>query len=171
MDPQRDADRRDWPLAAAAAGPDEAVAAELDRAAGRAQARGGHSAAGALLARAAQLTSDQDRWAERILAAAHAHLAGGAPARARLLLEQTTEVSDPFQHARMLRLQGLIRYALGEPQGTASILVEAARALHPADIRFARATMLEALEAARVTGRFPPTRASVLHASPLARGT
>ncbi len=153
LDPQRDADRRAWHLAAAASGPDEAVAAELDRAADRAQARGGYSAAGALLARAAQLTRDEDRWAERVLAAAHAHLAGGAPARARLLLEQTAEISDPFQRARMRRLQGLIRYALGQAQGTASILVDAARALEPLDPYLARATMLEALEAARVTGR------------------
>src|SRR6266571_481454 len=154
MDPQRDADRCAMHLAAAATGPDEAVVAELDRAAGRARARGGYSAAGALLARAAQLTGDDNRWAERVLAAAHAHLAGGAPARARLLLEQTAEVSDPFQRARMRRLQGLIRYALGQARGTASILVDAARALEPFDARLARATMLEALEAARVTGRF-----------------
>jgi DNA-binding CsgD family transcriptional regulator len=154
MDPQRDADRRAWHLAAAATGPDEAVAAQLDSAAGRAQARGGYSAAGALLARAAQLTQDEGRWAERVLAAAHAHLAAGAPARARLLLEQTTEISDPFQRARMRRLQGLIQYALGRAPGTPSILVGAARALQPFDVHLARVTMLEALEAARVTGRF-----------------
>src|SRR6266851_4993782 len=169
MNPERDADRRAVHLAAAAAGPDEAVAAELDRAAGRAQARGGHSAAGALLARAAQLTRDEDRWAERILAAAHAHLAGGAPARARLLLEQTAEISDPFQQARMRRLQGLIRYALGQAQGTASILVDAARALQPFDARLARGTMLEALEAARVTGRFTATGESDLDVCRAAR--
>jgi DNA-binding CsgD family transcriptional regulator len=151
LDPRRDADRRAWHLAAAAAGPDEAVAAQLDRAAGRARARGGYSAAGALLARAAQLTRDEGRWAERVLAAAHAHLAAGAPARARLLLEQATEISDPFQHARM---QGLIQYALGRAPGTPSILVGAARALEPFDAHLARVTMLEALEAARVTGRF-----------------
>ncbi len=171
MYPQRDADRRAWHLAAAAAGPDEAVAAELDRAAGRAQARGGHSAAGALLARAAQLTRDEDRWAERILAAAHAHLAGGAPDRARLLLKQAAEISDPFQQARMRRLQGLIRHALGQAQGTASILVDAARALEPFDAHLARATMLEALEAARVTGRFTATGESALDVCRAARAT
>ena len=162
MDPRRDADRRAWHRAAAAVGPDEAVAAELDRAAGRARARGGYSAAGALLARAAQLTPGEGRWAERVLAAAHAHLAGGAPVRARLLLEQTAEISDPFQQARMRRLQGLIRYALGQAPGTASILVDAARALQPFDAHLARATMLEALEAARVTGRFTATGESDL---------
>ena len=58
--------------------PDEEVASELERSAGRAQARGGLAAAAAFLQRSVALTGDSARRVDRALAAARAKLYAGA---------------------------------------------------------------------------------------------
>ena len=77
LDADADADRRAWHLGAAATEPDEQVARALEASAERARQRGGASAAAFYLWRAAELTPDRHRAAERLLEAARAELVGG----------------------------------------------------------------------------------------------
>ena len=93
-----DPDRRAWHRAQAAPDPDEGVAAELERQAGRAQARGGLAAAAAFLEHAAGLTPDPARRADRALAAAAVKVQAGMFDAARELLGQAA--AGPAGEAR-----------------------------------------------------------------------
>ena len=153
-DRQLDPDRRAWHLAEAAQGPDEDVAAALERSAGRAEQRGGQAAAAAFLERSAELSVAPQRRAQRLLAAAGAQLAAGAYPQARALAEQgASQLVDPVGRARSLALEGAIRFADGRGGETPSLLLEAARALGDVDRRMARETLLAALEAALWAGQ------------------
>jgi DNA-binding CsgD family transcriptional regulator len=88
LDGEGDVDRRAWHLGAAAEGPDESVARALAASADRARLRGGSSATASYLWRAAELTPDPERAAERLLEAARADLLGGRGSRARDMLER-----------------------------------------------------------------------------------
>ena len=146
-------DRVAWHLGMAAAGPDEAVAARLEQAAGRARDRGGYAATVMFLSRAAELSADEGLRAGRLLAAAEAALIAGQPVRAGALLEAATpKLGDPLARAQARRLHGTIRCALGQAGEASSILLAAVRALAPYDPRGARETLLEAVEAALFAG-------------------
>src|SRR6516165_9473440 len=105
-------DRRAAHLAAAAAGPDERVAAELERSAGRAQARGGLAAAAAFLQRAVALTAEPGPRAGRALAAAQANLqAGSFDAALELVATAESGSLDDLQRARAGLLRARIAFA------------------------------------------------------------
>jgi DNA-binding CsgD family transcriptional regulator len=148
-DPELDADRHAWHRALGAAGPDEAVAAALERSAGRAQGRGGLAAAAALLERAAALTPDAALHAGRALAAAETSFHAGAfDAVARLLATAEAGPLDGFQSARAALLRGYGAFVSAYGNEAAPLLLEAARRLEPFDLSLARRAYLTAWSAA-----------------------
>jgi DNA-binding CsgD family transcriptional regulator len=153
-DPDTDPDRRAWHRAHAAMGVDEEVAAELERSADRAQARGGPAAAAAFLAHATELTPDPAERGRRALDAAQAKF-DAAASDAALELLATAELAplDDLQRARSERLRAEIAFARTRGSDAPALLLDAARRLEPLDIALARETHLEAMAAAMFAGR------------------
>jgi DNA-binding CsgD family transcriptional regulator len=153
-DPEADPDRRAWHRAQAASGPDEEVADELERSAGRAQARGGIAAAAAFRERAAELTPDPGARGRRAVAAAQAKF-DAAASDAALELLATAELAplDELQRARLERLRAEIAFARTRGGDAPALLLDAARRLEPLDAAMARETHLEAMAAAMFAGR------------------
>jgi DNA-binding CsgD family transcriptional regulator len=153
-DAQTDPDRRTWHRAQAALGAHEDLAAELERSAERAQARGGLAAAAAFLERAAALTPDRGRRARRALAAAQAKYLAGSPQVALTLLESAASAPmDALEVAMAQRLRGRIALHVGRSSEGAPVLFDAAQRLESLDPGLARETHLEAMHAAAVAGR------------------
>jgi DNA-binding CsgD family transcriptional regulator len=145
-DAQQDPDRRAWHRAHAVAGPDEDVAAELERSAARAQARGGLAAAAAFLGRATMLTVDPTQRAERALAAASAHVQAGAfdAAREMISIAEAQSLND-FQDARIDVIQAELVFVESRGGEAPALLLKAAQRLESIDIDLCRATYLRAL--------------------------
>ena len=153
IDQAADPDRRAWHRAQAADGPDEEIAAELERSAGRAQARGGLAAAAAFLERSALLTVNPARRGERTVAAAQAHLQAGAFGKALgLLVLAEAGPLDELQGARVDLLRAQIAFASGLGDDASPLLLKAARRLEPLDLDLARETYLSAWGAAVFAG-------------------
>ncbi|MFI6274523.1 AAA family ATPase [Streptomyces sp. NPDC050988] len=153
-DARTDPDRRAWHLAGAASGPDETVAAELERSAGRAQARGGIAATAAFLQRATALTQDPAHRARRAVEAAQAKLHAGAfePAATLLATAEAGPLDEPGR-ARIDVLHAEIAYAQNRGGDAPPLLLAAARRFGRLDAALARETYLDAIAAAIFAGR------------------
>ncbi|SCE80992.1 regulatory protein, luxR family [Micromonospora purpureochromogenes] len=120
------ADRRTWHLAAAALGPDEDVAEQLEETAGRARTRGGHAAMAAAYERAAELTADPVRRSARLAAAALAASDAGLMRRAAALADSATpDVDDPTMILALTQVRAHREFELGTPLAAGRIIMDA----------------------------------------------
>jgi len=148
-DPVHDADRRAWHWACSTVGYDEHIAADLERTAGRARARGGLLAAAAILERAALLTPHGEQRADRTLAAARAKRdAGALEAALRLLSVLETEPRSELRSAQADQLRGKIAFDQRRSAEAAELFLGAAQRIEALAPRAARDIRLEALAAA-----------------------
>jgi DNA-binding CsgD family transcriptional regulator len=156
-DPRSDPDRRAWHHAQAVLGTDEDAAADLERSADRARARGGLAAAAAFLQRAVELTPDPSTRAARALEAAHArHDAGSTEAALELLSVAAAGPLDALRHARLELLRARITFRTTRGSHVPRMLLDAAGTLAPLDAALAREAYVEAIEASFHAGRFAP---------------
>lgn len=124
---EEDADRRAWHRSSSVVEPDESVVAELVAAAERAERRGGHEAASAAWARAAELDTDPDQRARHLYAASMASWVSAHPDTARELIDKAiAEAADPLLLADARRLRGRIEWNTGSVKLANRVLLEAA---------------------------------------------
>lgn len=172
-DPQADPDRRAWHRAQSVLGTDEEAAAELERSADRALARGGFCAAAAFLERATDLTPEPAHRARRALDAANAKHCAGAPEAALALLDSLDAgLLDALQRARLELLRAQITFHLTQGSEVPRMLLGAARMLAPLDPSLARETYLQAFDATTITGGDTglPEIAEAVSAAPAPQG-
>jgi DNA-binding CsgD family transcriptional regulator len=145
-------DRRAWHRAAAAEGPDEEIAHELEGSAERATSRGGHAAAATAFEKAAGLSADDRSRTVRLLAAADAAWLAGRSERARVLVAEAGRHAPPDLKVEVTKLQGRIDVRSGVFDEACAALMAAAKDLAQTDPATAIRLLAEAEEATFWTG-------------------
>ncbi|WP_369135536.1 AAA family ATPase [Modestobacter sp. I12A-02662] len=165
-----DPDRRAWHLAAAADRPDESVVAALEGVADRAAARGGHEAASAAWARAAELSIDSEARGRRLFLAASSAWLGAHPSRATgLAAAAAADVTDPVQRAQLLTLQGQIEWNTHSLSEGYDLVLQAAQLAAEVDEATARPLAMLAASLSAFGARSPrPVDPAALVSEPAA---
>ena len=159
-----DADRRAWHHAAAVLGTDDAVAAELERSADRARSRAGHAAASAAFERAAELSSEADARALRLVSAAEAAAMAGDGDRSLALVDRMGAVTDPACATRAALVRATVAMHRSDPRESFEWGMEAldrGRDAAPAAALKAAIVATEACAQAQAWDRLPELRAHV----------
>jgi DNA-binding CsgD family transcriptional regulator len=148
-----DADRRAWHLAAAATGPDEGVAAELERTAVRARERSGYSAAASAYERAARLTPDTGPQERRLTMAAEAAAESGELNRAGGLADEAARLTtEPRLQARLTEIRAAASFWRGAPDTAYRVLMEGAELISAGDPHRTASMLIEAVHIGWYTG-------------------
>ncbi|HWD79225.1 MAG TPA: LuxR C-terminal-related transcriptional regulator, partial [Kribbella sp.] len=147
LDPELDADRRAWHLAAATTGPDAVVAADLERCGQQALERGGPATAATAFERAAWLSTSVAERARRLSAAAHAANTAGYPARAERLVERSDQLTgDLLVRARNRHLRASMAFDRGSPATTHRLLMTDIDQVAAADPELAAELLVDAVK-------------------------
>jgi len=153
-------EQRAWHLAAAAIGPDEHAAAELERAAGAAAARRGYASAAVALERAARLSPERRAFARRMLAAGQAAEAAGLPHRALALLDDAASAADGGElRTRVEHLRGLTLAWSGSVEPAVKLLASEAEQVATGDPALAAVMLADAAAACTATNRYDKAQA------------
>ena len=140
-------------LAAATDQPDEALAAELERAASGATRRGAFGSAATILARAADLSTDRDGRVRRLISAAQAYLDAGDPdAASRLAQEALAGAHAASERAALAVVIGALELQRGTPAAAYEVLLSAAHAVAAEDPTRALELQAHAITPAFVAG-------------------
>ncbi len=139
---EHDADRRAWHLASSVAEPNPSAAEAMIGLGERALGRGADSTAAHALARAAELTSQDEERGRLFAKAARAANRGGDTALATRLLALAAPLvdGDPIGRADLTLLDADLRMRRGDLHGAYLDLTKHAEAIAPLDIR--RATIM-----------------------------
>jgi DNA-binding CsgD family transcriptional regulator len=167
---EQQADQRAWHRAAAALGPDGDVADELENTAERARLRSGHAAAAAALSRAAELSTDPELKARRLVGAARAAWHAGQPERASALLDEASQIASGERlRAELAFVRGEIQFQCGVLLDACETLMSGATELVEIDPRRALEMLFDAANAGENAGDYASVARAVQRAKALPR--